>query len=237
MLDLRLELAEINYKKCVESMLPPLVEHCAAKVNPNSFDRFLAGLGKDAVPAAAATLDEMDADAKDMTVVWMISAHEERLRNSANRHLAEALGGDMIRIGRLVALDRPGSRLALVASQVEVDYNALLNSPLVGDSIDKLGSEHSVLKGAAKLVLSLGSILPADSLEKQSIALIGSGRVKDKLMTMLGDTLRKAGLEVTIEDMSVEAASGRYAEPTPVPAAFEQELMRSLTAKAQALRS
>ena len=36
MLDIRLELSKINYRKCIEVLLPPLVEHCASKSAPNA---------------------------------------------------------------------------------------------------------------------------------------------------------------------------------------------------------
>ena len=237
MLDINLEIGSIDYKRCVEAMLPPLVRHCAEKTAPNTLDFFLAGLGEYAAPAACEMLDGMDADSKDRTVVWLVSAHEERMRSSANRHLAEVLGGEMIRIGRLVAEDRPGSRLALTAAQVEVDYNALLTSPLVGDSVDRLGAEHGILKGAAKLVISMGGLFSAETLEKQSIALLGTGMVREKLKKLLEDTLRQAGLEVTIEDIAAGPArpASEYGAQS-VPAAFEEKLLRELGEKARLMR-
>ena len=89
MLDIRLEIGQINYRKCIEAMLPPMVEHCAAKEHPGELDSFLAGLGTDAVPAACALLDRMSTDEKDEMVIWLIMSHEERLRNAA---LSDAKG-------------------------------------------------------------------------------------------------------------------------------------------------
>ena len=54
LLGIQLEIQGIQYEKCVEALLPQLVEHCAAKMAPNELDRFLASLGADAVPAAPA---------------------------------------------------------------------------------------------------------------------------------------------------------------------------------------
>ena len=109
MLNIQLDVARADYRRCVEVLLPQLVEHCAAKTAPNETDRFLSGLGAEAVPAACALLGEMSADDKDRMVVWLVSAHEERMRNSANRHLAELFGASIVRIGHFAAVDRPGS--------------------------------------------------------------------------------------------------------------------------------
>ena len=242
MLDIRLEISRINYRKCVEALLPPLVEHCAAKERPNELDRFLTELGSDAAPAACAVLDEMSVDAKDQMVVWLVSAHEERMRNAANRHLTELLGAPLIRIGCLIAQDRPGSRMTLMASQVAVDYAALLESPLVTDGVERLGGDNSVLKGAAKLALQLGTHLSPESLEKQSVALVNSKRVKDRLMTVLADALRQAGLEIEVEDMVAESASAILLPETlnpkerRIPDAFEEELMNALVTQLHRMR-
>ena len=239
-MDIVLELAQVNHRKCVEVLLPRLVEHCAAKAQPNELDRFLADLGADAAPAACALLDGMNADEKDRVIVWLVSAHEARMRSSANRHLAELLGGNVIRIGHFRAIDRPGSRLALCASDVAVDWSALLHSEAVQDGVEQLGGENSILKGAALLVLRLSAHLPNESLEKQGMALLNSELVKRRLMAVLQDAVRQEGLDVTPEDLSVrpsEPASAAAPDLSGVlDAAFERELKAALLAKREALR-
>lgn len=238
MLNIRLELSEIDYGRCVELLLPPLVEHCAAKAAPNELDRFLAGLGTEAVPAARAVLDELDVDGRDRMVVWLVSAHEERMRNSADRHLAELLGGPIVRVGRFAAADRAGSRLALLATQVDVDYPALLRSPAVVDGVAHIGSEHEVLRGAARFALRLGSYLPPESLERQGITLLNSGQVRPRLKAALSDAIRQAGVYAAVEDVSVERSAAAAAADAPDPAAdaFGRRMMEALGQKAQALR-
>ncbi len=243
MLGIRLEIERVNYEKCVEALLPSLVEHCAVKENPNELDKFLAMLGADAAPAACAVLEEMDADGRDRMVVWLVGAHEERMRNSANRHLAELTGGPIIRIGRLVAQDRPGSRLSLQALQVGIDYRALLASPIVGDGIESIGSEHGVLKGAAKLAVQMGAHMSPASLEKYSVALLNSEKIKSRLMSVLADALRQAGLDVTLADFIVESTDAielPEALPSPVegaiPDAFEDALLGALAARVRKMR-
>lgn len=242
MLNIRLELARANYRACVEVLLPPLVEHCAGKAAPNELDRFLAGLGADAAPAACALLDELSADDKDRLIVWLVSAHEERLRSSANRHLTELVGAPIIRIGHFAAVDRPGSALALFAEQVDIDYPALLQSPLVGEGIDQIGEENGVLKSAAKLAVKMGMHLSSDNLEKQSVRLLNSDKVKSRLMRVMEDAVRQEGVDVAVEDVIVERSDAILlpaqlsdAAGAP-PDAFGERLMAALDAKAKELR-
>ena len=240
MLDIRLELSKINYRKCIEVLLPPLVEHCASKSAPNELDKFLAKLGPDAARAACAVLDGMSADDRDKMVVWLVSAHEERMRNSANRHLSELFGAPLVRIGHFAALDRPGSRLSLLATQINADYASLLQSPLVKEGVAQLGQENAILKGAAQLALQLGAYLPPESLEKYGLGLLNSEGVKQRLKGALQEGVLQAGLDAEIEDMFVEQSG---AGPLPdaagegaVPDSFEEELLGALSAQAEALR-
>lgn len=240
--DIRLDIAQLDHQACVRALLPRLVEHCAAKAQPNELDRFLARLGPDAANAACALLDDMSVDARDRMIVWLVSAHEERMRNSANRRLGALLGDNVVRIGRFCAVDRPGSRLMMQASDVAVDWQALLKSPVVGEGIDRLGGENSILKGAAKLVIQMGSHLSGESLERQGISLFNTERVKRRLTDVLQDALRQEGLDVTIEALTVERSG---AAPLPVqatadegmiPDAFEDELLDALAKQVRKLR-
>ncbi|MBQ9458890.1 MAG: hypothetical protein IJU66_03055 [Oscillospiraceae bacterium] len=207
MLDICLEVASINYRKCVELLLPQLIEHCAGKREPNELDRYLASLGTEAVAAACSLLEEMNADEKDELIVWLVAAHEERLKNAANRELAGVLGGDIVRIGRFAAVDRPGDKLTLLATQVAVDYPRLLGSRAVNEGVEQIGAENSVLKGAAKLALSLGQYLSAESLEKQSVMLLNSAKVRQRLMAVLQEAVCNEGVDVVVESMSVERST------------------------------
>ena len=240
MLNIQLDVVQIDYRACVEKLLPQLVEHCAAKSAPNELDRFLSDLGAEAAPAACALLKEMSGDEKDQMVVWLVSSHEERMRNSANRHLSELFGAPIVRIGHFAALDRPGSRLALLAEQVDIDYAALLRSPLVGEGIERLGSENSVLKGAAKLAVQMGAHLSGESLEKQGLLLLNSAKVKQRLMEVLQDAVRQTGLDVALEGMSVERSAAILLPAVgaePIPGSFEDQMMRKLANKAAELRN
>jgi len=240
MLDIRLELSKINYRKCIEVLLPPLVEHCASKSAPNELDTFLAKLGPDAARAACAVLDGMSVDGRDKMVVWLVSAHEERMRNSANRHLSELFGAPLVRIGHFAALDRPGNRLSLLATQIDADYASLLHSPLVKEGVAQLGQENAILKGAAQLALQFGAFLPPESLEKYGLGLLNAEGVKQRLKGALQEGVLQAGLDAEIEDMFVEQSGvgplPDAAGDNAVPDSFEKELLGALSAQAEALR-
>ncbi len=235
-MDIRLELAAVDHRSCVEVLLPMLVSHCAAKAQPNELDRFLAGLGTDAADAAVAVLDTMSPEEKDKAVVWLVSAHEERMRSSANRHLAELFGAPIVRIGRFLAVDHPGSALTLRAAQVVIDYPALLKSPLVTNGVERLGEENGILKVTAKFMLQLGAYLSNESLERQGILLLNSGQVKRRLMEVLQNAVRQAGLAVTVQDMAAEPG-GTLPIPAACDDAFGKRLMALLQAEADRRRS
>ena len=207
MLSIRLEIGEIDYETCAEALLPPLVGKCAARAAPSELEKFVGKLGPDAVPIARSLLGYLDGDVKDRLVVALLTAHEAGLRGALNGYLAQLLPGPAVKIGCLSALDQPGSRLSLRASQIEVDYAALLDSPLVADGLDHLGGESSLLKSAAKLALQMGTRMPPEKLEKQVISLLGTDKVKSKLLTALADGLSRAGLAVTFRDMIVETTA------------------------------
>lgn len=240
-MDICLELSRIDHRKCVEALLPRLVEHCAAKSSQNGLDLSLARLGADAVPAACALLDEMDDDARSRLLVWLVSAHESRIRNAVNFHLAKLLGEPSIRVGRFRAEQRPGSRLALAASHVEIDSPALLQSPYVLEGVERLGGENSILKGAAKLALRMGSHLSNENLEKQGAMLLNAAPVKRRLITVLQDAIRQEGLAAEVDDLS--AAPGAPFPPLesggakPEADPFEKKLMDALAEKAHSLRN
>ena len=240
MLDIRLELSKINYRKCIEVLLPPLVEHCASKSAPNELDTFLAKLGPDAARAACAVLDGMSVDDRDKMVVWLVSAHEKRMRNSANRHLSELFGAPLVRIGHFAALDRPGNRLSLLATQIDADYASLLHSPLVKEGVAQLGQENAILKGAAQLALQFGAYLPPESLEKYGLSLLNAEGVKQRLKGALQEGVLQAGLDAEIEDMFVEQSGvgplPDAAGDSVIPDSFEKELLGALSAQAEALR-
>ena len=241
MLDVHLEVSRVDYRSCVEVLLPQLISHCAEKRTPNELDSYLCTLGAEAVPAACSLLETMATDEKDEMIVWLVAAHEERLKNAANRHLTEVLDGEIIRIGRFAAVDRPGDKLELLATQVEVDYPGLMNSRAVDEGVEQLGSENSVLEGAAKLALKLGRRLSSDNLEKQCIFLLNTPQVKSRLMFVLEDAVRQEGVDVTVENMTVErsassltsSAAGSRAKAE----AFEARLFRELSARVEKLRN
>lgn len=239
-----MELERINYRSCVEALLPPLVEHCAAKSEPNELDRFLTKLGPDAAPVVCSILYGMDDAAKNKMVVWLAGAHEERMRNAANRHLAELLGGPVIRVGRLLVAELPEGRMALEAARVEVDYPALLKSPLAAEGIERLGAENGLLKGAAKLAMQLGAHMSSEQLEKSCLTMLNSDKLKARLMAMLTDAIARAGLDVvpsnlTVEDGSVIRLPESLTDTSGqglIPDAFEDALMDALAARLRTLR-
>ena len=217
MVNIRLEIERIDYEKSVEKLLPRIVDSCAQKEKPGELERFVRKLGPDTVPVTKKLLRYLDDEVKDQIIVWLVSAHGEGLTETANEYLAELLPGPAVRLGALLAQDRPGPRLALLAERVRIDYAALLQSPLAASGVEQLGTESGLLKGAAKLALQMGARLSPDALEKQGIALLGSERVKPRLLSAFSEGLEQMGLFVRFRDMAL-----RNDSVIELPAALEQ---------------
>lgn len=222
MVSIRLEVERIDYEKSIEGLLPQIVEHYAAKSRPSELEKCIGRLGADAAPIALKLLGYLEDDAKDELVVWLISSHEERLRKEANEYLKKVFNGNVAQIGYFSAQDQPGSRLELLASDIKIDYDALFESPAVMEGVEQLGKESGILKGAAKLALQMGSRMSAESLEKQGVALLGSGRVKGKLLPAFAEALQQVGLWVAFRDMEVESGNV-IALPEKLPGGAEDE--------------
>ncbi|MBQ6545971.1 MAG: hypothetical protein IJL72_09545 [Lachnospiraceae bacterium] len=232
MINITLQIERIDYQKSVENLLPQLVKEAEAKKSPNGFEQFVARLGKDAVPVAKKLLRYMSDDLKDGLVVWMAESRQESIVAAVNQQLDALLGNAVMKVGALHAEDRPGTRMVLVASQVETDYAALSSSPVVESALGQLGGENSLLKGAAKFALQMVTKANPETLEKQGIALLSSDRVKPKILSALSGALGKIGLEATLGDMTVNAGAGPAAAAigTELPAALKDRLMDAVIA-------
>jgi hypothetical protein len=191
MIKINFSIERIDYERCVENLLPRFVAKCAAAEKPSEAEKLLVKLGPDAVPIAKRILRYLDPNARDQIVIAMLEVHTDKLVRAANEALEELLGGGCVVIGDVEMKDLPGSWLTLSATRVEIRYEALANSPLLSGGM---------LGGAAKLALQMAS--PA-TIEKQAVRLLASELVKPKLLATLGDALQKAGLAVSVRDMTI----------------------------------
>lgn len=185
------EVERIDYDQCIENLLPRFARKCASRNKPSELDKFITRLGADAVPVAKRIIRYLDQNARDQIIIAMIEPHRDRLVQAANERLAKLIPGQAVVIGGLEMSDLPGSWMTISATQIQIQYGELANSPLLSGG---------VLGGAARLALQMAR--PA-AIEKQAIALLASDLVKPKLLSALSDALQKAGLVVTLRDMTV----------------------------------
>ena len=202
MLNIRLEIENIDYEATIENLLPQLVETVSQKEDQGEINKFLTRLGPDMIPVAKKLLGYLDDTTRVRIAVWLIESNGDQLAELTNRVLAEQMPGALI-IGAFHAEELPGAKLALMAQQVNVDYPALLNSPLLISSIDSLGP----MKAPARLIMQMGSIMPAETLEKQGVTLLRSDLVKPKLLAAISDALRSAGVIMTFRNMTLESSN------------------------------
>ena len=239
MVTIRLEIERIDYEKSIELLLPQVIDRCSKAKEPGELEKFIAKLGSDAVPVTKKLLGYLADTVKDEIIVWLADVHREKLVKASNQALEGLCAGKAICIGDLSAVDRPGPRLAIQASEVSIDYPALLKSPLMESAIDQIGADGSIKKGAARVAVDLGSRINLENLEKRAVTLLTTERVKGKLLTALSEALIKIGLVVAFRDLILwtDAAPALYNESDTslkdeglFPDSFEDPLMDALCA-------
>ena len=226
MIKISFKVQEINYEKCFESLIPQLTEECRSKTEPTELEKLIVRLGDDAVPVAEKLLGFLDTDARDQIIVWLLEVLHDDLVSSANTAMHELLGGDAIVIGALYALDEPGPKLSMHAVQVRTDSKQLVESPAL----------TGIAGGAAKLAFRLAK---AETIEKEAVKLLSSDLIKPKIISALSDSLREAGLHLTLSDVVITEDTGseeipRMMDPDKdeglLPDAIEDKIIDALVA-------
>jgi len=182
MIKISFEVQEINYEKCFESLIPQLTEECRSNTEPTELEKLIVRLGDDTVPLVEKLLGFLDTDARDQIIVWLLEDLHEDLVSSANAAMHDMLGGDAIVIGDLYALDEPGTKISLHAVKVKTDSKQLVESPAL----------TGITGGVAKLAFRIA---------KEAVKLLSSDLIKPKLSSGLSDSLREAGLHLTLSDV------------------------------------
>ena len=224
MLNILFEVGLVDYEKSIENLLPHIVEKCRAKKEPSEIDKFIIRLGSDAVPVAKKIMKYIDQTTRDQIIISLIMANQDWLVQVANDRLEEILGGKVVVIGGFTGEDLPGPRMILGATQVNINYKELVNSPLLSGNI---------FSGAVKFAVQMAS--PA-TIEKQAINILASDLVKPKILSALSDALQKIGLIVTLQNMIIREETGTEQTVASkkdegyLPDAIEDQLMDAVIA-------
>lgn len=226
MIKISFEVQEINYEKSFESLIKQLAEECRANPEPTELEKLIVRLGDDTVPLVEKLLGHLDTDTRDQMIVWLLETLHDDLVSSANAAMHDLLGGDAIVIGALYAQDKPGPKISLHAVQVKTDSKQLVESPAL----------TGLIGGAAKLAFRIAK---AETIEKEAVKLLSSDLVKPKLTSVLSDSLREAGLHITLSDVVITEDSGtemipRMMDPDKdeglLPEAIEDKIIDALVA-------
>lgn len=200
MLKICFKVREIDYGKCFESLIPRLTEECRSKTDPTELEKLLVRLGSDTVPIVKKLLGFLDTDVRDQIIVWLLENQHDMIVSSVNAALKEFLGGEALVIGAVYAKDEPGTKISLHAVKVKTDSKKLIESPAL----------TGLVGGAAKLVFRIAD---AEMIEKEGIRLLSSDFIKPKLIAILSESLREAGLYLTVSDVLIEEDSGKEMIP------------------------
>ena len=212
MLKISFKVQEIDYGKSFESLIKQLMEECRSKTDPNELEKLLIRLGDDTVPVVEKLLGFLDTDTRDQIIVWLLEDQHDLIVSSANAAMKEMLGGDAVVIGKLYAMDEPGPKISLHAVQVKTDSKKLVESPAL----------TGVVGGVAKLAFRIAK---AETIEKEGIRLLSSDFVKPKLISILSDSLREAGLYITLSDVVITEDPGNEKIPRMIDPEKDEGLL------------
>ena len=224
MLKIRLDIEYIDYEKCAENLIPQMVEEMKSKTNTSELEKLFIALGADAVLLSKKLLQYLDTDVRDQILVWLLDAFGADFVVEINDYLTKKFPGQAIVIGGLSAEDYPGTRITLYATQVQINYEQLLKSPIFSGN---------VLGGAAKLAFHMAN---AEIIEKQGIKILSSDKIKSRLVPVISESFQKAGLMLEIRDLELqEDTSARLAGKTHdkkniLPDHIEEPIIEALAA-------
>ncbi len=226
MIRISFEVGSIDYEKSFESLITQLTEECRKNPAPTEIEKLIVRLGDDTVPLVNKLLGFLDTDARDQIIVWLLEDLQDDLIRSANESLHQLLGGDGVVIGALYALDQPGPKISLQAAGVRMDFKQLAESPAL----------TGLAGGAAKLAFRIAK---SETIEREGIKLLTSDLVKPKFISILSDSLREAGLHLTLSDVIITEDDGtaempRMKDPEKdeglLPDAIEDKIIDALVA-------
>lgn len=226
MIKISIDVKDINYERCFETLIPQLTADCKTKTEPELFDKLIVKLGDDIIPVVEKLLGFVDTNTRDQIIVWLVEDQQETIISALNKALHDALGSDAIVIGALYAEDKPGAKISLHAARVKTDSTKLDESPML----------TGIGGGLAKFVFS---VTDADTIEKGAVKLLSSDYVKPKIVSALSDSLHKAGLHLTLNDIVIKEDSGKdkiprmmdpETEEGRLPAVLEDKIIDALVA-------
>ena len=204
MLKIRLDIEKIDYEKCLETLLTQMVNDSRTKTRLTELDKLLIQLGDVAVPVTNKLLGYLDPDVRDQILVWLLDEYQDQIITEANSYLEKMFPGNAIVIGGLSAEDFPGPRITFSATQVRINFEQLISSTAFSDT--NLG-------GAAKFALHMAG---PETIEKQGINILSSGMIRPRFVSIISDSLHKAGLNITLRDIELKQDSPDQ-PPRPVP--------------------
>ena len=226
MTSISFEVQTINYENSFRSLIPKLTEAYRLNKNPAGLEKLIIKLGDDIVPVAEKLLSFLDIDTRDQILVWLVGKQHENIVNSVNKALHDMLGGPAVVIGTIYAQDHPGTKISLHAVQVKTDSKQLIDSPAL----------TGIAGGVAKLAFMLSD---PETIEKEAIKLLSSDYVKPKLISALSESLQKAGVYITLNDVVISEDPGndniqRMTDPDKdeglLPDAIEDKILDAIAA-------
>ena len=183
--------------------------------------RFINKMGEDSLPIVLNILSLMSQEDKAELMSCIINQFRGRICTAVNSSLdGHGIDGAIQFSG--VSAVRVEGGIRLLATGVTINYKSLAKSELVNKGIDsyansvgaKLGlQDGDFIASAAKFFLKTGVTVVPGQIEKKGVEIINRKDVNQKLSNMLTGALKKFGLIMTVDYMTLEQHDSENAAP------------------------
>lgn len=220
MLQLKLNLAEINYESILKMVYPTLLEKVSQNQSRNLLFRLITELGNDGEGVLLRLIEKLPSETCSQLVCHFLNSYSPVLIGKLNDYLREDSWGKHFVLDRIEA-EQSSNGLVLTAQNVQADFKALLNAASEAENLKKIAGKvvgngllgafaaKAAAKAAEKATQATSAMAP-EELEAAGVAMLNRDAVRQKLMEVVAKALNTNNIPLAVSEIQVESTA--YAE-------------------------
>lgn len=179
---MELAIGNIEYRQSILRLLPDFVEKYKHEAGSNIIMRMANRLGDKTVPVILNLMRYFDKQTTNVLMAHLVDGHRDRLTGTINSYLDSIFQGPAVQLGGVFSAIDPDGQLILCASDVQADYESLVETGVVESGIDRFGGEFmsnygvnsALLKKGVKFAIKKGAKIVPNAMEKQALQILSS---------------------------------------------------------------
>lgn len=220
MLQLRLNLAEINYENILKMVYPTLLEKVSQNQSRNLLFRLITELGGDGEGVLLRLMEKLPPKTCNQLACHCLNSYSSVLVGKLNDYLREDPWGKHFVLDS-IEVEQSGNGLVLTVRNVQANFKALLNAASEAENLEKITGKvvrnklmraltgKAAAMAAEKAAQATNAMTP-EELEAAGVAMLGRDAVRHKLMKVVAKALKAKNIPLTVSEVQVE--STEYAE-------------------------